>query len=44
MSMFGSLFEVPLLYIIPFLLFHTIPMLRRDSISSYYHNPNDSNV
>jgi hypothetical protein len=43
-SMFGSLFEVPLLYIIPFLLFHTIPILRHDSISSYYYDPSDSSV
>jgi hypothetical protein len=44
MSMFGSLFEVPLLYIIPFLLFHAIPILKRDSISSYFHEPDDSIV
>jgi phosphoglycerol transferase MdoB-like AlkP superfamily enzyme len=43
-SKFGTLFGIPLLYIIPFLLFHAIPILKRDSVSSYYHVPDDSNV
>jgi hypothetical protein len=44
MSEIGTLFEIPLLYVIPFLLFHIIPMLTRDSISGYYRVPVDSNV
>jgi hypothetical protein len=38
-SKFGTLYEIPLLYIIPFLLFHAIPILKRDSITSYYYTP-----
>jgi hypothetical protein len=41
-SKLGTLFGIPLLYIIPFLLFHTIPMLKSNSITSYYYTPEDA--
>jgi hypothetical protein len=43
-SKFGILFGIPLLYTVPFLLFHTIPILKRDSVPSYYRKPYDVNV
>jgi hypothetical protein len=43
-SKIDALYRIPLLYIIPFLLFHVIHILRHDSISSYYHKPDDNNV
>jgi hypothetical protein len=43
-SKIGALFGIPLLYIIPFLLFYIIFVLKRDSISGYYYEPDDTNV
>jgi hypothetical protein len=40
-SKFGTVLGIPLLYTIPFLLFHTIPILTRDLMSDYYRKPED---
>jgi hypothetical protein len=41
-SKIGTLYEMPLLYIIPLLLFHAIPMLKSNSITNYYYTPEDA--